>query len=67
MNKFTKMCVSADIDEAIDFLRQMQGCVLDGDVKGAEHFLDKVVFTVGQLEYAIAEADTRDELVMDEA
>jgi len=42
MTNFLKMCVNADIEDAIDFLKQMQGCVQDGDIRGAEHFADKV-------------------------
>jgi hypothetical protein len=65
MTNFLKMCVSADIEDAIDFLRQMNGAIQEGDTRGAEHFLDRVNSCLEQIEDGLAESSK--ELVYDEA
>jgi flagellin-specific chaperone FliS len=59
------MCVGADIEDAIDFLKQMNGSIQEGDIKGAEHFLDKVNLCLDQIEDGLAESQK--ERLYDEA
>jgi len=65
MTNFLKMCISADIEEAMDYLKQMHSAILDGDIKGAEHFVDRVNACLLQVEDGLAE--THNEFVFDEA
>lgn len=63
MTNFIKMCVNADIEDTIDFLKQMQGCIQDGDIKGAEHFADKVREAFNQAQEGLFEAGFKAERV----
>lgn len=65
MTNFLKMCITADIEEAMDYLKQMHSAILDGDTKGAEHFIDRVNTCLVQVEDGLAE--TYNEFVVDEA
>jgi hypothetical protein len=56
MNTFMKISIAQDIQEAMDHLRQMQSCVQDGDIQGAEHFMDKVREAFEQAQEGLFEA-----------
>ena len=61
MNTFMKISIGSDIEEAMDYLRQMQACVQDGDIRGAEHFGDKVRAAFEQAQEGLFEAGFRGE------
>lgn len=65
MSNITKLSLSVDIEETIEYLKQMNAVVKDGDLNGAEHFFDRVNDMIMQIEDGISEL--RCELVYDEA
>ena len=65
MKNYLKMGIAADLEEAMDYIKQMISAILEGDVKGAEHFMDRINACLSQIEDDLAE--THNEFVMDEA
>lgn len=57
MTNFMKLGINADIDEMISYLKQMQGTILDNDIEGTAHFLDRVRECLDQIEDGVAEAE----------
>ena len=64
MDKFTKMCITTDINSAMIFLKQMHTAVMQGDTKAAEKFISQVNACLEQVEDELVASNN--ELVFDE-
>lgn len=65
MKNYLKMSIVSDLEETMDYIKQMTSAILEGDIKGAEHFMDRINRCVDQIEDDLAETHT--EFVYDEA